>query len=274
MRRMLLSLCLMTTALAAGAQTQMPQPTSQPQSLQTQIPAQSRQLILVVSPGWQDISAKLYRFERANEQSPWNQVAQPIQTVLGKKGMGWGRGLHQDTDTNGDYRVEFDKRTPAGIFSLGEVFGLASEKQARSWLGGLKMPYIELSESMRCIGDHQSEHYNEIVDIRQTKSDWNDEHNENMHQIAVTDEKAYLWGVFINHNVNSNPIPRDKVSGSCLFLHIWKAPDIGTAGCTAMTREHMVEIVRWLDQARQPILVQLPQSEYQRLKGPWALPAL
>ena len=238
------------------------------------IPTESRQLMLVISDNWQAVQAKIYRFERPDAQTKWNTTNQPIQAVLGKKGMGWGRGLHRHEDTNGDYRVEFDKRSPAGIFTLGTVFGLATPKQAKSWLGALKMPYLELAEPIRCVGDHDSSHYNELLDITRTKSDWRDEPNENMREIALADEMAYQWGVFINHNINSTQQKKDSVSGSCIFLHIWKEPTLGTAGCTAMTRENMVRIIRWLNQSKTPILVQLPRSEYVRLKDLWHLPQI
>ncbi|PKL80356.1 MAG: hypothetical protein CVV27_00490 [Candidatus Melainabacteria bacterium HGW-Melainabacteria-1] len=269
--RLILSLVLLFTPLSElGALAQAAEPT--PKATSYGIPASSQQLILVLTDSWQAIPAKLYRYQRASADASWSTAGQPIAAVVGRKGLGWGRGLHSPADTNGDYRVEFDKRAPAGIFALGTVFGLASESQARHWLGGLRMPYLELTESIRCIGDHDSQHYNTLVDIHQVKSDWRDAPNEKMREIAVTDEKAYQWGVFINHNLDANPQPRDKISGSCIFLHIWKTPDTGTAGCTAMTREHMVEIVRWLDQARHPVLVQLPRSEYTRLQAAWGLP--
>lgn len=240
----------------------------------TAIPTASRQLMLVLSDNWQAVQAKIHLFERSDATSKWHSSQPVIQAVLGKKGMGWGRGLHRHEDTNGDYRVEFDKRSPAGIFTLGTAFGLATPTQAKSWLGALKMPYLELTEPIRCVGDHDSSHYNELVDITRTKSDWRDEPNENMREIALADEMAYQWGVFINHNINSAQQKKDSVSGSCIFLHIWKEPTLGTAGCTAMTREDMVRIIRWLDQSKTPILVQLPRSEYERLKELWQLPQI
>lgn len=265
MRRLLLSLGLLLVPTTGLAET--------PKS-PSHLPEASQQLLLVLTENWKAIPAKIQRYERSSAKTAWQPVGTPIQAVVGRNGMGWGKGLHSHEDTNGDYRVEFDKRAPAGIFSLGTVFGLATKPQADSWLGGLKMPYTELTASMRCIGDHDSDYYNELVDIKQTPSDWRDEPNENMREIAVTDEKAYQWGVFINHNVNANPLPRDNKSGSCIFLHIWKTPDTGTAGCTAMTRENMVTIIRWLNAARSPVLVQLPRPEYTRLKSSWALPEM
>jgi hypothetical protein len=39
-----------------------------------------------------------------------------------------------------------------------------------------------------------------------------------------------------------------------------------------MSQPHMLAILRWLDPVKQPVLVQLPESEYQQLKTPWLLP--
>ncbi|HEY9839152.1 MAG: L,D-transpeptidase [Candidatus Sericytochromatia bacterium] len=270
MRFLMICLSLLMIQLPGQALSPETVPASAPR-----IPAASTQMILVITDEWQAVPATLYRYERP-VGGAWQAAGKPIEAVVGSKGMGWGRGLHKDSDTNGDYRVEFDKRAPAGIFTLGAAFGLGSPAQARKWLRVLKMPYLQLKPGLFCIGDHESKHYNEIVDSRKVAKDWKDEHIENMNEIAVADEQAYFWGVFVNHNVDSNPpgMQRDRISGSCIFLHIWKEAGHGTAGCTAMSRNNMVSVIQWLDQARHPILVQLPKAEYLRLKQAWNLPEL
>jgi hypothetical protein len=39
-----------------------------------------------------------------------------------------------------------------------------------------------------------------------------------------------------------------------------------------MDVERLVEVMRWLDAARAPVLVQLTSPVYQRLKAAWDLP--
>ncbi|MGV3525151.1 MAG: L,D-transpeptidase family protein [Candidatus Sericytochromatia bacterium] len=241
------------------------------------IPPESKQLVLVVSSHWKAVPATLYRFERAGADTPWQPVGTPLPAVLGKNGLGWGRGLFDAADTNGDFRREGDKRAPAGMFSLGTAFGLATPAQAQAWLGSLQLPYLHLSPTIRCIGDSQSSRYNELVDIASVPRDWQDDGaNENMRLDAIRDEGAYRWGIFVNHNHPSNPpgMQRDRISGSCIFVHIWKDAQTGTSGCTGLSKASLLTLLRWLRADRHPILVQLPDSEYQRLLAGWQLPNL
>jgi L,D-peptidoglycan transpeptidase YkuD (ErfK/YbiS/YcfS/YnhG family) len=232
----------------------------------TPIPAGSRQLIRVLSDSWSAVPARLQRFERRNAQSSWQPIGREIPVVVGKKGMGWGRGLHPVADAStGEFRKEGDKRAPAGIFSLGSVFGIARPAEV-SWL---RMPYQELTASIRCIGANESQHYNRLVDLTAIKKDWhNDSDNEDMRRDAIRDEAAYRWGLVVNHNTPDT----DRVSGSCIFIHLWKGDGSGTSGCTALSGPEIENLIRWLDANKQPLLVQLPQPEYQRLRARWQLP--
>lgn len=239
-----------------------------------QVPSESEQLILVVSSDWEAVSGQLQRFERKREGS-WQPVSQPFDIVLGKKGLGWGRGVF-DPAVRERYlsRKEGDKRAPAGVFTLGTAFGLASEQEASRWLT-LRMPYLHLAQDIRCIGASDSRYYNQLLHLNAVKKDWaNDRDNEYMRLDAIRDEGAYRWGVFVNHNTLDNPAPftRDKISGSCIFLHIWKGPGIGTSGCTAMAKSNLLKLLNWLDASRHPVLVQLPLSEYKLLQSSWGLP--
>ena len=63
-------------------------------------------------------------------------------------------------------------------------------------------------------------------------------------------------------------------AGSCVFLHVWRAADKGTAGCTAMARDALDDVVAWLDEKRHPLLVQLPADVYAAAPTALGLPAL
>jgi L,D-peptidoglycan transpeptidase YkuD (ErfK/YbiS/YcfS/YnhG family) len=81
--------------------------------------------------------------------------------------------------------------------------------------------------------------------------------------------EPYRWGAVVGHNWKQVP-----GAGSCIFLHVWEAPGVATSGCTAMPEERMLRVLRWLDQRKTPILVQLPFDEYRRLQTAWKLPSL
>ncbi|MBC7473475.1 MAG: L,D-transpeptidase family protein [Candidatus Sericytochromatia bacterium] len=234
------------------------------------------QMILVKSKNWEAINSQISLYEKKSIKDTWHQVGNSFPAVLGKKGMGWGRGIYDRQDAiNNTFRQEGDKRAPAGIFDIGEAFGIASSEQAKKEIN-LKIPYTYLNDSMRCIGDGNSKYYNTIVDIDQIKKDWaNDDDNEKMRYEGLRDEMAYKWGFFINNNVDSNhdiSMKRDKKGGSCIFMHIWKDQDTGTSGCTAMEEKNIKHILNWLDNQKNPIVVQLPITEYTRLQAKWDLP--
>ena len=62
--------------------------------------------------------------------------------------------------------------------------------------------------------------------------------------------------------------------GSCIFLHVWAAPGVPTAGCTAMALDDMHVLAGWLDVGAAPLLVQLPRAAYERCRVAWGLPAV
>ena len=224
-------------------------------------------MILVVTPDWDAVQGRLERFERADPQESWHLVGEPIPVVVGSKGMGWGislvdagqRGVRVESEP---IKVEGDSKSPAGVFALGTAFGDAAQP-----LPGMKLPYLVLTPSIECVDDVSSKNYNRIVDRSTVALDWNS--SEHMRDVG----EAYRWGVVIDHNatVPGGNAPRPG-GGSCVFLHIWHSPDSGTAGCTAMTSNNLESLLLWLDPSRSPAIVQLPESAYQRLAGPWSLP--
>jgi len=78
----------------------------------------------------------------------------------------------------------------------------------------------------------------------------------------------YRLGLAIEHE----HLAAGPGDGSCVFIHIWLGPGIGTSGCTAMRDGDVEDPARWIDARTTPILVQLPQSEYLRLQKRWRLP--
>lgn len=221
------------------------------------VPRGSRQLILVTTRDWDAVGGTLRRFERKDSKSEWRQVGDAVPVVVGRGGLGWGAGLNSETG-EGPVKKEGDGKSPAGVFSLSNAFGFASAAEA-SWL---KMPYMQLAPEIECVDDIHSRWYNTIMGRDGIVVDWKS--SERMREVS-----GYRWGVVVEHN--SNPPVAGR--GSCIFLHIWSGPEKGTAGCTAMEQPNLEALLRWLDAKKKPVLVQLPEAEYERLRSAWKLPA-
>jgi D-alanyl-D-alanine dipeptidase len=80
-------------------------------------------------------------------------------------------------------------------------------------------------------------------------------------------DALYKWGVVVDHNSAATP-----GGGSCIFLHIWKDSSTATAGCTAMPEQNLVDLLRWLDPAKRPVLIQMPRQDYDALRSRYSLP--
>ncbi len=61
--------------------------------------------------------------------------------------------------------------------------------------------------------------------------------------------------------------------GSCIFMHIWRAPGSATMGCTAMAEKDLDEVILWLKSEAHPMLVQLPMPVYRERWQELGLPA-
>lgn len=133
------------------------------------------------------------------------------------------------------------------------------------------MPYLNLTPSIECVDDAGSNYYNRIVDRSVVAPDWNS--SEHMRTVG----ESYRWGIVVDHNeivTDANANLPQPGGGSCVFLHIWHSQDQGTVGCTAMSQTDLETLLTWLDPARQPLLVQLPEPTYERLVNNWMLPEL
>lgn len=222
--------------------------------------SESLQAIVVTTKDWSAIKGEAQMFERENIKSDWKTVGKSFPVVVGKNGMAWSDALNDLPSDTGRLlmKTEGDGKSPAGIFALSSAFG-TSEKNAK-----INLPYTKLEQWTECVDDMKSNHYNRIVNRMQVGSfDWKS--SEKMLEIVP----QYDLGVFVEHNSE-----KQAGAGSCIFLHIWKNETSGTAGCTAMARENMETILYWLDAKKNPVLVQLPTTEYKKQQTSWKLPKL
>lgn len=216
------------------------------------------QALVVMTSDWSAVDAALRLYERKDAKSAWVSSSESIPVVVGRNGIAWGKGLHPDSPEGGPQKREGDGKAPAGIFKLGPAFGYAPG-EAVPWIG---LHYQQMKESSKCVDDPASLSYNRLVEEGNVRRDWN-----SFEDMRRSDEQ-YRLGIVIGHNAD----PVTPGGGSCIFLHIWSKPSKGTAGCTAVSTSDMEKILRRLRPEANPQLIQLPQPEYERLRGPWKLP--
>ena len=220
----------------------------------------SLQMLVVRTKDWNDLHGTAQRYERPNRKRKWRPAGGTFPVVVGKTGLGWGRGMQPDTRgaADGPVKREGDGKAPAGIFRLTLSFGYSSEP-----LPGSRIEYIALTPSVECVDDPKSSRYNQLFDTQGVTRDWNSS------ELMRRGDELYRWGVFVAHNTG----PVVSGAGSCIFLHVWYGPDEGTVGCTAMEQANIELLLRWLEPAKHPVLVQLPAAQYALNRNAWSLPA-
>ena len=215
------------------------------------------QMLTVITDSWTGVPATLQRYQTAG--SDWAPVGEPVPVVVGKSGLGWGRGLVAAPSDGGPVKQEGDGRAPAGIFLLASVFGYAPPDQA-TWVS---MPYVHATADLECVDDPASSHYNTLVAKSGVANvDWKSS------ETMKRNDALYRWGVFVNHNTS----PTVAGAGSCIFLHLWRGPKSSTVGCTAGEEAKMKEVFGWLDPKKEPVVVQLPRAVYDAQRSAWSLP--
>lgn len=221
----------------------------------------SRQLLVVVAERWESDGGRLQCFARERVDGEWLPVGNPVAVSLGRAGLAWGRGLHPQVGGAGPEKHDGDGCAPAGIFAITALFGYADPDTP--FARAAKLPCLCATRDLKCIDDPASAHYNRIVyQTAIARPDW-----VSCEDMLGGDER-YAVGAVVGHNCD----PVVPGAGSCIFLHVWEAPGVPTAGCTAMSLADMTEISAWLDGAAPPLLVQLPQAEYECCREAWGLP--
>ncbi|MCS6968856.1 MAG: hypothetical protein RMJ44_08930 [Cytophagales bacterium] len=218
-------------------------------ALGQEIPANCLQLIVVESASWTAVQGKLQRYERTDTKSKWKKVGTPIKVVIGKSGMGWDRQqVSKLRDMQAPFKREGDGKAPAGLFPLLCAYGY--QLPQKQW----KIPYIQVNEKTLCIDDPQSRYYNQIICLDTiAHSDWKSYEN------MLRQDDLYRLGIVIGYNTAAI-----SGNGSCIFMHLREGSTgqaRGTAGCTAMLYQDLLQIINWLDAAKKPMLLQLPTCE-------------
>ena len=169
---------------------------------------QTTQAIVVIGKGGSNATLTLHQ----KENGVWKQIL----SCSAKVG---GNGITSN-------KREGDKKTPAGIYSFGQAFGVASNP-------GTSRKWLQVNDNHYWVDDSNSQYYNQLVDASQTGITWSSA--EHLVDYAV----AYKYAIAINYNSSCTP-----GAGSAIFLHCSKGRS--TAGCISVSESNMIQILQRL----------------------------
>ena len=206
--------------------------------------ADARRLVLVTAEGMNEKAASLQLFERTAPADPWRAVAAAEPAVIGRTGMAWSAFFRRLARPGEPIKVEGDKRAPAGIYPIGRSFGTLASSRAN---------HIHVTSDTVCVDDPSSPADTTIASRARIGPQV---HVENMGQLLP----MYRRGIVVDY-----PTDARARAGSCIFVHVWRTPTTGTAGCVALP-EARVEALQDFSEAGAVIAI-LPREALGRLRG-------
>jgi L,D-peptidoglycan transpeptidase YkuD (ErfK/YbiS/YcfS/YnhG family) len=184
----------------------------------------SAQAIVVIADAADGPRARLATYAFASGH--WRQVMGPVPAVLGK------RGISLDSR-------EGDMKSPAGMFYIGRSFGWGAKPT------GIKLPFTHTTPYDYWVDDVTSADYN------RWETWYGDPHTQwkSFERLKIPE---YQYAAVIRYN--TEPIVKGR--GSAIFFHIWPGEDGHTAGCTAVSKQNVLKVLKWLDPAKRPVIIQ------------------
>lgn len=202
----------------------------------------ARRLVLVTVPTLASSAGKLRLFERPGSDAGWRSVGATEPVLLGAKGVAWSHAFRHLAGTEEPVKKEGDDRSPAGIYAVGRPFGFAPSRLAS---------YLQLNSDSVCVEDPSSAAYNTITSRRAVGLAAS---RDNMRTTTL-----YRRGLFVNY-----PTDAAHKAGSCIFIHVWKLPARGTAGCVTMP-EYRVAALQEFANRHATVIAILPEAALDRL---------
>lgn len=206
--------------------------------------AESKRLVLVVAETMNSTAATLQLFERGSPKDSWRPLGAPEPALVGRAGMAWShffRDLRRDKEP---IKVEGDKRAPAGFYKIGRTFGTVPS---------LRPGHVHIPQDTVCVDDPSSPAYNTITHRSRIGPKV---HGENMSRALP----MYRRGLLVDY-----PTDAKARAGSCIFIHVWKSPTIGTAGCVSLPEPRVVALQDF--SAAGAVLAIMPRPALSRLQG-------
>lgn len=193
----------------------------------------SGQAVVVRATAADNSHALLGRYEKTGDG--WRRIGNPVPAVLGVNGITLEKR-------------EGDGKSPAGIFPLGRAFG--SEQPPSDF----RMPYTRTTRYDYWVDDPKSADYNRwVTTFQDPRRYW-----QSFEKLNIPE---YRYAAVIDYN--TQPIVPGR--GSAIFLHIWPGPNGHTVGCTAIAERHLVVLLRWLNPAERPVIIQGTTTQLNQL---------
>ena len=115
-------------------------------------------------------------------------------------------------------KIEGDKKTPKGLFSLGNVY----YRKDRNFKPITKLNSISINRQMGWCNDVRNKKYNKLIKINKKI----------MHEKMFRRDYKYDYLIPINYNIKNTKIGK----GSAIFIHLTKNYK-PTAGCIAVSKK-------------------------------------
>ncbi|PGT99480.1 SH3 domain-containing protein [Bacillus cereus] len=181
----------------------------------------AEQLVLVTADGYGTSYGKITTFEK--KDGHWNE----LHTMNGRIGKdGFAHKMSEDVT-----------QTPRGKYDIGMAFG-------RQGNPGTKLKWHDIQANDVWVDDSNSPLYNTLQQ-KPSNGRWQSAENMNV--------SAYNYGFVINYNTDRTP-----GAGSAIFFHVSSA---ATYGCTGASQQEVINMLKWLDPNKKPVIVQTPVAE-------------
>ena len=205
---------------------------------------EAKRLVLVTADGFNATGATMQTFERPTPNDAWKAVGGAEPALVGKAGMAWSQFFRDLRRGNEPIKVEGDKRAPAGIYPIGRSFGIVPSSRPG---------HLQVTSDTICVHDLSSPAYNTIASRARLGPKVS---AENMSRALP----MYRRGLLVDY-----PTDARARAGSCIFIHVWHSPTVGTAGCVSMPEARLEALQDFA--APGAVLAIMPRAALPRLGG-------
>jgi L,D-peptidoglycan transpeptidase YkuD (ErfK/YbiS/YcfS/YnhG family) len=165
---------------------------------------------------------------------------------VGRKGIAFiNSELITKKDKNLTYKMTNDDKTLCGIFPLTHILGTQNQPDA-DW----KMPYLQLKEDDVCVQEPKSVFYGKIKSKNVIGTDI---------KTLELPHYAYEYGIMVDYKCDLCKMKKGTVS--CMIMHLKKS-EKGTSGGIAIPKEEMLNLYKYLDISKNPVVLQCRIEDY------------